>query len=126
MDTEYKRVLRFVEKLTEIKSARWLARESGVHASTIIRGLERDSGFSTRTHERLVAWIEGVARECHDEGMPLEIEGIELPLSGEFLARFIPPVHGKTAPPDDESKDSGEGDDGEEGGRVRFGRRWTR
>ena len=91
MNIEYKlRVLRFVEKLTEIKSARWLARESGVSISSISRGMQREGGFPTRTHERLVAWIEGVAHECIDEGLPLEIEGIELPLSEKFLAQAAP------------------------------------
>ena len=60
--------------------------ETGVPKSTLSQALQNDRPFGLRTHRKLVGWLEDTARNLHERGLPLELEGLELPLTKAFLA----------------------------------------
>ena len=104
----------FVQQYCEKHDQRQFHLETGVPESTISQSLYKENGFGPRNHRKIVNWIERVATELHKRELPLELDGVELPLEPEFLkklglcAETTEETRSETAPGEEEEIPTGE------------------
>ena len=81
-----RRVKKFVLDHCSENGQTLIITEVGVPKSTLSQALQNDRPFGSRTHGNIVRWLEDTARDLHVRGLPLELDGLELPLTKDFLA----------------------------------------
>ena len=81
-----RRVKKFVLDHCSENGQTLIITEVGVPKSTLSQALQNDRPFGSRTHGNIVRWLEDTARDLHVRGLPLELDGLELPLTKAFLA----------------------------------------
>ena len=83
-----RRVQLFAQNYCERHGQRTFHVETGVPESTISQSLYKENGFGPGNHRKIVRWIEKVATELHEQGMPLQLDYIDLPLESDVLRRL--------------------------------------
>ena len=81
-----RRVKKFVLDHCSENGQTLIITEAGVPKSTLSQALQNDRSFGSRTHGNIVRWLEDTARDLHVRGLPLELDGLEMPLTKDFLA----------------------------------------
>ena len=80
-------VKQFAEKYCKIYNQKQLSDATGVPPNTLSKAMSQGNRpFGRITHNRIVGWLQSTATELHSRGLPLEIDGIPLPLEPSFLA----------------------------------------
>ena len=77
----------FAEKYCETHNQIQLSNATGVPPNTLSRAMgNKGRPFGRITHNRVVEWLQSTATDLYSRGLPLEIDGIPLPLEPSFLA----------------------------------------
>ena len=77
----------FAEKYCETHNQKLLSNATGVPPNTLSTAMgNKGRPFGRITHNRIVEWLQSTATDLHSRGLPLEIDGIPLPLEPSFLA----------------------------------------
>ena len=79
------RVQHFAQGYCERHNQKSFCEETGIPETTISQTLYRKGGFGPKTHRRVVQWIEKTAADLHERGLPLALDGVELPLEPKFV-----------------------------------------
>ena len=95
-DTAYNRKLwRFVKDYCDKFTMTEFANMSKIPINTLSRNLDidddakdRDRVFARPTFLRVTAWVEKLAAELHPRGLPLELDGVALPLRPDWRQRM--------------------------------------
>ena len=82
------RVQLFAQQFCEKYDQKTFSIETGVPESTISQTLNQPGGFGSKTHRTVVHWIESVAADLFERGMPLKLDDLELSLRPEFLDKL--------------------------------------
>ena len=84
---------RDVQKFALDLCATWKSRQKladliGINRRTLADSLSRRDGMTYNSHRAMVRWMDKTAKELHAEDLPLEVEGIPIPIS-EDLRRHL-------------------------------------
>ena len=90
----------FANQYAELHTQKILAKKLDVSPTTLHNNMKRHAGFAPKTHATFVRYLERIATELHGQGLPLELDGVPIPLRDSFLPTLIGKV--PTAHKDDE------------------------
>ena len=78
-------VQNFAKEYSELHLQVTFSNKFDIPPSTLNTGLNREGGFASKTHAKIVRKLESIAADLHEQGLPLEADGVAIPLRQEYL-----------------------------------------